>query len=93
MRRRDIFWCFIIVLILLIVWPRKKGSDTTSSKYTELTNVPTPTKAEGFVVVVGANPRINPNQTFSPPTNSVAITNQAQLDLLVKQAKARNAVQ
>lgn len=45
------------------------------------------TTSASYKLVVGANPTVNQKQTFSPPTNSVVVTNQAQLDLFTKQAK------
>ncbi len=44
-------------------------------------------KPASYKLVVGANPTVNQKQIFAPPTNSVVITNQVQLDLLTKQAK------
>lgn len=52
-----------------------------------VTTNPPPTAAAGFQVIVGANPSLG-NSTFTPPTNSVVVTNQTQLSQLIERAKA-----
>lgn len=46
-----------------------------------------PPEARSYKLIVGVNPMLNPNQTFSPPTNSVVITNRAQLLLETRKAR------
>jgi len=47
-----------------------------------------PVASNDYKLIVGANPTVNSKQTFLPPTGSVVITNEAQLQLLMEQRKA-----
>lgn len=52
--------------------------------------VPTPTvvpETDNYKLVVGAKPSMNNSQKFLPPTNSVVVTNEAQLQLLMEQTR------
>lgn len=40
-----------------------------------------------YKLLVGANPTVSKTQTFAPPKESVAVTNEAHLRLLMEQAK------
>lgn len=42
---------------------------------------------DNYQLIVGANPQFNKKQVFLPPTNSVVITNEAQLRRLIEQEK------
>lgn len=46
--------------------------------------------AESYQLFVAAQPRLNPDQTFSPPADSIVITNQEQLDLLVQATRPQS---
>jgi hypothetical protein len=82
-----------LALIFLAVCSRQKASVTSAPGesvlvVTSATNLPpqeTAVESNGYKLIVGANPRINKEQKFSPPTNSVVITNDAQLRLLIEQ--------
>lgn len=55
----------------------------------EVKVIPAVKNSTDYKLVVGAKPSFDPQQTFSPPTNSVAITNEEQLRILVLQAQSR----
>lgn len=62
----------------------------TKTRRTEVPATPVALVAEqtkDYKLLVGANPSVGRSQTFSPPTNSVAITNKAQLLLLIEQSR------
>lgn len=43
-----------------------------------------------YKLIVGGNPRINREQVLLPPTNSVVVTNEEQLRLLIEQTRPQS---
>lgn len=76
------------LIILTVVLLVRSGRHNTIVETTASTNPPAPVASateNGQRLTLGIRPTFNPNQQFSPPTNSVVITNEAQLrDLIAK---------
>ncbi|OGF23030.1 hypothetical protein A3D45_00230 [Candidatus Falkowbacteria bacterium RIFCSPHIGHO2_02_FULL_42_9] len=81
----------LMVSVAIRAWytPVANVSEVSAQVETSAVTLPPPqavAKADGYQLIVGANPRLNQEQVFLPPTNSVAITNgEEQLLQLIKQ--------
>lgn len=93
MKKKQLCWLALGLLALFMFYceivgpiniPQPKEDTLVPSMVTQW---PVERPAADYKLVVGANPRFNRNQTFSPPTNSVVVTNEAQLQLLIEQEK------
>ena len=81
-----------IAIISIAIGLSWLASRPTSGGTTQTQN-PAPTvsapglKTASYKLIVGANPMIDQSQKFSPPTNSVVVTNEEQLQSLIEEAK------
>ena|SRR3989338_1831928 len=106
MRNRVIIPCFLaIVATVVCLWwrystPQKVMTDilpaqaevsapTNDSLPSQVTEV---AKTGNYRLIVGANPSLGV-PVFSPPTNSVEITNELQLQLLIEQSRPKQTNQ
>ena len=89
---------FLLALPVITIFrpPIEPGaivSSPSAPAQSPVENLPTPkpvaTANNGFRLIVAANPRLNGNQNFSPPTNSVVITNGEHLQMLIEQEQTR----
>ena len=79
------------IVLFFVAWPRRDKPVANSPDAPAPAEVSAPTNPPpqvGYQLIVGANPRLNTNQVFSPPTNSVAITNNEQLRLLIQKSRS-----
>ena len=93
-----IFGLAILVLTLLIaIYSRHDAPAPVAQTQPETAavnnNFPPPkavAKTDGYKLTIGVNNlQVNKKQVFLPPTNSVAITNEAQLQQLVKLSRSQ----
>lgn len=95
-RKSVLVVCILVVLAALVAIHLRHNSTNTpeisAQVETSGVNLPPPqavAKADGYQLIVGGKPRFNKERVFLPPTNSVAITNEAQLRLLIEQSRPR----
>jgi hypothetical protein len=50
---------------------------------------PAVTESDNYQLIVGANPSVGKETKFLPPANSVVVTNEAQLRLLIEQTRPK----
>lgn len=77
------------LLALLAGWlfhghPQRQPAEVSAP--TEVAIPTTPVRGDNKVVV-GANPRLNPNQVFLPPADSVVITNKEHLRAVMENSR------
>lgn len=89
-----------VIAIALVFWGLLRTPGYTKRSVTNIPTMPAivetvPAEVEQSqqTVIVSGNPRFNPDQKFSPPNDSVAVTNEEQLRLLIEQTRPQFAAQ
>ena len=93
---------FMVVIIwfksstVVVLTDAPVQTETISSAPTSDTSPPPVVevaKTGNYRLIVGANPSLGKAPVFSPPTNSVEITNELQLQLLIEQTRPKQTNQ
>ena len=107
MRKSILFLCLVaMVFMVALIWFKPNTivvateapaqTETISAAPTSDTSPPQVVevaKTGNYRLIVGANPSLGKAPVFSPPTNSVEITNELQLRLLIEQTRPKQTNQ